>query len=234
MSSRERILDRIRAGITTGAPRSSAGIDRRVANAARHIAARERHLIPARTAGMTADRLVDELRKWLELAGAQLVEVAALEDVPAVVIDVLARRSLPLQVRMGEDPRLAQVPWSREPRLAIETGAADSGDAASVTHALAAVAETGTLVLASGAENPVTLSFLPECAIVLVERGDVVGPLEDALAKLREVTRGIGLPRTVNLVSGPSRSADIGGVPVLGAHGPRHLCVLVVGRVTPA
>ena len=40
---------------------------------------------------------------------------------------------------------------------------------------------------------------------------------------------GIGaLPRTVNLITGPSRSADIEQMLILGAHGPRRLHVLVV------
>jgi L-lactate dehydrogenase complex protein LldG len=63
-----------------------------------------------------------------------------------------------------------------------------------------------------------------------VARNDVVGPLEDALVKVRaRPEAAAGMPRTLNLISGPSRSADIGGVPVLGAHGPRRLCVIVVG-----
>jgi L-lactate dehydrogenase complex protein LldG len=36
------------------------------------------------------------------------------------------------------------------------------------------------------------------------------------------------MPRTVNFVSGPSRTADIGGQLVMGAHGPRRLCVILV------
>ena len=42
---------------------------------------------------------------------------------------------------------------------------------------------------------------------------------------------GIGtLPRTVNLITGPSRSADIEQTLILGAHGPRKLHVIVVGE----
>ena len=36
-------------------------------------------------------------------------------------------------------------------------------------------------------------------------------------------------PRTVNMVTGPSRSADIGQTLQLGAHGPVALHVFVVG-----
>jgi L-lactate dehydrogenase complex protein LldG len=37
------------------------------------------------------------------------------------------------------------------------------------------------------------------------------------------------LPRSVNLVSGPSRTADIEQTIVRGAHGPRRLHVLILG-----
>jgi L-lactate dehydrogenase complex protein LldG len=37
------------------------------------------------------------------------------------------------------------------------------------------------------------------------------------------------MPRTVNMVTGPSRSADIEQTILLGAHGPRRLHIVVVG-----
>jgi L-lactate utilization protein LutC len=36
------------------------------------------------------------------------------------------------------------------------------------------------------------------------------------------------MPRTLNFISGPSRTADIGGKLVVGAHGPQRLCVIIV------
>jgi L-lactate dehydrogenase complex protein LldG len=98
-----------------------------------------------------------------------------------------------------------------------------------MSWAAAAVAETGTLVLASGPDNPVTITFVPETHIVVVGRSQVAGHYEDAWTAVRERFGDREMPRTVNFVSGPSRTADIGGKLVLGAHGPRRLCVVVVG-----
>ena len=94
------------------------------------------------------------------------------------------------------------------------------------SHAFAGVAESGTLVLTSGADNPTTLNFLPDTHIIVVAAADIVGDYETLWQKLRE--RGT-LPRTVNWITGPSRSADIEQTLILGAHGPRRLHVMVVG-----
>ena len=92
-----------------------------------------------------------------------------------------------------------------------------------------AVAESGTLVLTSGVDNPTTLNFLPETAIVVVDAADIAGDYETVWDRLRAETGEAPLPRTVNWVNGPSRSADIEQTLLLGAHGPRSLHVIVVG-----
>jgi L-lactate dehydrogenase complex protein LldG len=61
----------------------------------------------------------------------------------------------------------------------------------------------------------------------VLRAADVVGPYEEAWARLR---RAGGMPRTVNFVTGPSRTGDIEQTIYLGAHGPRRLHVLLVDR----
>jgi L-lactate dehydrogenase complex protein LldG len=99
-----------------------------------------------------------------------------------------------------------------------------------VSHAFAAVAETGTLVLTSGADNPTTLNFLPDVHIVVVGARDFASDFESALARLRGRFGAGTMPRAVNMITGPSRSADIEQTLILGAHGPRKLHVMVVGE----
>lgn len=226
MTSRDTILAKVRAGLGKDAKTPS---DDRSAAVDQRLAARERHLIPARVAGKGEAELAPLLRRWLEAAAGELIEVPAERDVPGAVAKYLREHNLPARLRAGDDAYLGALPWSTEPTLQLEHGRASPDDQVGLTHALAAVAETGTLVVPSGAANPVTLSFLPETNIVVVRRADVVGPLEEAWTRARGAGPAGGLPRTVNLISGPSRSADIGGIPVLGAHGPRRLCVIVVG-----
>jgi L-lactate dehydrogenase complex protein LldG len=81
-------------------------------------------------------------------------------------------------------------------------------------------------MLTSGADTPSTLNFLPDTHVVVLKAGDVVGPYEDALDRVR--AKGNGMPRTINFVTGPSRTGDIEQQIQLGAHGPRRLHILLV------
>jgi len=171
--------------------------------------------------------------KMAEDAACTVVRVAGPEAVPAAVADYLARENLPAKLRVALDPAVADLPWSTRPLLEITTGRSDGHDEVSLTPAVAGIAETGTLMLTSGAATPTTLNFLPETHIVMLRAGQVVGALEQAWAELRR-RYGETMPRTVNLITGPSRSADIEQTLQMGAHGPRRLHIILVdGEATP-
>jgi L-lactate dehydrogenase complex protein LldG len=184
-------------------------------------------LVPARAKGDRDDRR-QLFRKFLEGQSATVLEVGTADDVPKAVAGYLRSTNLPLRVRVGDDPYLGKLAWSKEPALERRKGPAAADDEVGLAHAAAAVAETGTLVLASGADNPVTLGFLPDTSIVVVEEKDLVGGYEGAWEKIRARYGRGAMPRTVNFISGPSRTADIGGQLVMGAHGPRRLAVILV------
>ena len=98
-----------------------------------------------------------------------------------------------------------------------------------MSRAVVAAAETGTLFLVSGTDNPTTLNFLPEAQTILIAASDIVGSYEEAWDRVRAIYGQGTLPRTVNLISGPSRTADIEQTIVRGAHGPSRLLVLILG-----
>ena len=83
--------------------------------------------------------------------------------------------------------------------------------------------------MVSGKDNPTTINFLPEHHIVVVDAADIDGDLEAVLAKIRKSYGKGKMPRTLNLISGPSRSGDVEQKIILGAHGPRALHIIVVG-----
>jgi L-lactate dehydrogenase complex protein LldG len=101
-----------------------------------------------------------------------------------------------------------------------------------VAAAFCGIAETGSLMLLSGADSPTSLNFLPDDFLCVLPEDRIVPRLEDAWALLR--AEGGALPRSTNLVTGPSRTADVEQTIQLGAHGPRRLHVLLLGPTQPA
>jgi len=226
MSNRDIIFDKIRKGLETStalpeALRAKAVEDR--------IAAKQRHPTPARVAGKSRDEHVSLFRSHMESQSATILDAASPAEIPGLIAGYLRQHNLPARLSAGDDAFLKGLDWTREPALTLKLGRAQPADEVGLGHATAAVAETGTLMIASGADNPVTLNFLPETHIVVVEAKDVVGPYEDAWVKIRARFGDGQMPRTVNMISGPSRTGDIGGRLVMGAHGPRRMCVIVVG-----
>ncbi len=210
MSAREAILARIRAA--TGGAKGDAP-DR--------LAARPRGPRPARAEEDPAARFAAEAAA----AGCTLCAPVPPEDVPAAIANWLAAENLPARLAASPDPALDRYPWGSRPLLTLERRRAEPADRVALTPCFAGVAETGTLAMLSGPGRPVTLNFLPEAHIALVSTRDLVGAYEDLWARLRGTG---GTPRAVNLITGPSRSADIGQELRMGAHGPRRLHIVLV------
>jgi L-lactate dehydrogenase complex protein LldG len=222
VTSRDTILASIRRALGVSGqetPRRAAVAER----LARHPVG----IVPARGQRAPQERL-DLFRAMVELAAGTVEEIARADDVPASISAFLRAHNLPSAVRRGSDPRLEAMPWARERTLAVATGASDGSDLVAVSHAFGAAAETGTLMLTSGPDNPTTLNFLPDTHIVVVQAKDVAGDYETLWRRLRASYGDGTMPRAVNWITGPSRSADIEQTLILGAHGPRRLHVIVV------
>ncbi len=226
-SARAGILGRIQSRLDARTDRTA-----REASAKERLADRRANLVPARGQLAPADQ-VNLFVRMAEEADATVTRVAAATDVPAAVSDWLRQNNRPMNVRRAPDPTLDAYPWAAEALLTVEAGKAESTDETSVTAAHCGVAETGTLMLTSAEDRPTTLNFLPESHIVVLRADQVVGSYEDGWTLLRQtqtVDSGWIMPRTVNFITGPSRSADIEQTLQLGAHGPRQLHIIVVGE----
>ncbi len=100
----------------------------------------------------------------------------------------------------------------------------------SLTTAFAAASETGTLFLSSGNENPTWLNYLATCNIVLLDQSTLFQTYEQAFEMGENEAEHQGIqfpPRSINMISGPSRTADIEQTLTLGAHGPIELIVVL-------
>ncbi len=184
-------------------------------------------IVPKRGQGDVSARLAI-FKAEAERAQASVAEAPEWADAPAEIARFLRENNCPATLRMGDDPRLNGMPWS-ETTLEILRGPSDGGDLNAVSAAFAGIAETGTLALVSGPDNPTTLNFLPDNHIVLLPREAIEADYESVFAKLRSVYGKGEAPRTLNFITGPRGSADIEQTLLLGAHGPRRLHIVVVG-----
>lgn len=164
-------------------------------------------------------------------AAATTDVATARAEIPALIAAYLKNHNLPAQIRVAPDPRLTGLDWTSQPLLEVSSGGTDGSHSVSVTGAFSAVAETGTLALTSGAPSPTLLNFLPENHIVVLDAKDLSGSYEDLWAKLK-AQYGAEMPRTLNLVTGPSRSGDIEQTILMGAHGPKRLHIILLDEQT--
>jgi L-lactate dehydrogenase complex protein LldG len=151
-----------------------------------------------------------------------LDEVKTGADIPAAVARYL--RDLNLVPTAVCWPEFAALDWAAQ-GMKVETRPACGDDLVGITGVFCAIAETGTLMMCSGPDTPPAASLLPETHIAVVSRSRIVTGMEDAWALLRR-ERG-AMPRAVNFISGPSRTADIEQTVTLGAHGPYRVHVLL-------
>jgi len=218
--AREQILATIRRSLKRGPldPERGSGLRARVA---RH----QRNLVPRRATVLDHRGQIDLFVVMAQEVQASVTRVSSLAVIPDAVARYLASENLPAELVLSPDPSLDQIPWEARPLLKIRRGRAEAEDAVSLTPCFAAIAETGTLMLASSPQTPTTLNFLPDTHIVVVRSEQVVATYENGWDRLRV---GDGLPRTVNFITGPSRTGDIEQRIELGAHGPRRLHIVVV------
>lgn len=102
--------------------------------------------------------------------------------------------------------------------------------AAGLTTCETLVAESGTICV-SAAQSGRAMSVLPPLHIVVATSDQLVADLETSIDRLRGRYGG-NLPSSCSWITGPSRTADIEKILVLGAHGPRRLVLLLLPAET--
>lgn len=213
-AARDQILGRLRGNLKR--------TDNTVAE--QRLAAKTRGIVPARVKKKHGE-LVELFVELATAVAATIDRVDDLSNVPDAVADYLAHQNLPSDLCVAPDAALDGVPWDQRPTLTVKRGKSDGSDEVSVTAALAGIAETGTLMLQSGADKPTTLNFLPDNHIVILKTSQIMAAYEDGWDMVRQSG---AMPRTVNFVTGPSRTGDIEQTIMMGAHGPRRLHVILV------
>jgi L-lactate dehydrogenase complex protein LldG len=189
---------------------------------------------------------LDRFRAELERVGGVFYRVPTAAAVPDVVAGIARERGFTRLVSWHEaalDPACthglathgievhampAGVPPREErDRLRAAVAAADLG----LTGVDLAVAETGTLVMMSGAGRPRTTSLLPTVHVAVFDRAALVESLEQVGVVLEAWHEGeppAERGAVINFITGPSRTADIELTLTRGVHGPKEVHVIFV------
>jgi L-lactate dehydrogenase complex protein LldG len=215
MSARDRILARIRE--RQGKPAEP--LDAEIEAVRAHVAAHPCNPAPRDV----WDSLTRFRERALSLAST-LDEIASVDALPAAVASYLTERGLGSSAVCWPD--FAALDWAGN-GLRVEARPAKGDDLVGITGAFCAIAETGTLVMLSGADTPPTVSLLPETHIAVLAKTRIVRSMEDAWALVR--AERPEMPRAVSFISGPSRTADIEQTVTLGAHGPYRVHIILSG-----
>jgi L-lactate dehydrogenase complex protein LldG len=214
MSARENILQRIRvANGRTGAPTAP-----EPEAALARLRAHPRGPLPN-----MGWQLLPRFKERCIAMMSSVAEVTSVTDVPQAVAKYLTENKLPLGGACW--PEFANLDWAGA-GLKIEARPANGDDKVGITGTFCALAENGTLMLLSGQNTHATTSLLPDNHIAIVPASRIVRAMEDGWDLLRKEHGS--LPRQVNFVSGPSRTADIEMTLVMGAHGPFGVHVIIV------
>lgn len=213
---RHQILSRIRKGL--GREKLSAEKQQQLQAA---MTQPQRNLVPQR-AQSQGQAAIDMFIAMATEAAAEIIHLDQLEQLPAQLKKLIPNNDTrPLVI--ASEPQLINLGWQAANIETVQR-VAQKGDLISLTSCIAGVAETGTLVLKSGPTSPTTLNLLPDIHCVLLYKNQIIGGYEDAWDLVREAK----LPRTVNFITGPSRSADIEQKLQMGAHGPKRLVILLL------
>jgi L-lactate dehydrogenase complex protein LldG len=248
ITSRDKILGQIQESLRRG---ELSAVEK--AKLAQHMAHHQRSVLPKRAALPHSD-LVNLFIEQAQSAIATVYQLKSLSDVSSIILNYLKMKSdartLEVQeytgvpviqspydnktnwedqkysICVGKDAIFHSIKWHNE--FIIKNELPTYSDLVSVTSSFCAVAETGTLVLLSSPESPTTLNFLPETHFVLLSIQNIVPYYEDAWDLIR--AKNSILPRNVNFITGPSRTADIEQTVQIGMHGPKELIILLYGE----
>jgi L-lactate dehydrogenase complex protein LldG len=204
MSSRERVLDRIRKANAKAALRSQPiprDYDRSSSQSAAEILA------------LFEERLRDYDARVFPVGRDEIAARAA------EILHAGNRQRVAIPPELPAAWRADGPEWIPDHDLSVD--ALNTVDGV-MTAATVGVAVSGSVALQHGsAEGRRILTLLPDYHLCVVEAAQVVGTLPEAFARLNPT-------RPVTFFSGPSATADIEMTRIKGVHGPRFLDVLLV------
>ncbi len=92
------------------------------------------------------------------------------------------------------------------------------------------IAETGTLIISSSDESDRLVTALPGIHVAVLPRSKLLSSLEDVEPHVSQLLAKNFDAVSISLISASSRTSDVGGISILGVHGPKVLHVLLLDQ----
>ena len=156
--------------------------------------------------------------------GTQCELLESADDIPYAVSLFLKKHDLSLSIALQNTEFLKRLDWAG---FTLLENVIDD-ESVSICMADYGIAETGSVVIQSGPEMPILLSFLASYQIVVLKRDVILAYLEDYAHVDAQLAASSNTPRNTSLITGCSGTTDIEGVLVQGAHGPKLLQILLI------
>ncbi|MFM2477168.1 lactate utilization protein C [Celerinatantimonas sp. MCCC 1A17872] len=192
----------------------------------------------------SGDELKEQLKAYSQSALGARFELATQANLSQILAHVCADYVGPThqEIVLTADPRLislvdisdfekTNLGWYQFDENASENENLRHVQAAKVgvVYCEQALAESGTMVLYSSPKQSRMLSLLPEVTVFVVAKSSLVARITQAMEPLAQrAAQGERVASCVNLISGPSSTADIELTKVVGVHGPVEACYIVI------
>jgi L-lactate dehydrogenase complex protein LldG len=227
MTSREKILGRIREALQAKAPVPGQHGEAHAAPAQTDTAG-IRHWLPSVGASWEQQRDL-----FAQNSAALKTEFIVVPNAAAAGVEIkrIAEAGQWRRLAAHQTPLLAEVVagvgvatlWTDPGYATKDLEPCDGG----VTECESLVAQTGSVLVTTRSSGGRALSVLPPHHIVVATREQLVPDLSAAFELMRRQYDG-NYPSTISFITGPSRTGDIERILVLGAHGPKALTVLLI------
>lgn len=221
--SREAILDALReaTAIPSELPGPPGDLDKRIHESLKKIT-------PKDIASLWA-----QFKKELELVSGEFYPVGKIQEAVQVVSDILMQNEYKQLAVTGE--KICQTVSSRIIKTLSSVRIIQSLELswpdrklqlapvpAALVEASYGIADIGSLVFPYDDTGTSLPHFLADCVIVLIQRKNMLANQFELFERLPH-----DKAKNMVLVTGPSRTADIEKILILGAHGPRRLVVIM-------
>lgn len=190
------------------------------------------HFIPKIGLLKTKKQRIARFSEQAEKVDANIYAIKKINDLPMISAKIMAQYNISQKMKCAPHELLKKCAWEKH-ISEFNYGAASEEDVFSLSVAYAGVSETGTLAFLTGAESPKSLIFLAQHHLVLLPTSKLFANYEQVFTAMRAdydcENRMVSdkIPRSLNFVTGPSRTADIEQTLTLGAHGPLSLHIIL-------